>query len=322
MTLGAGILALVGLVALVATDHGELRVLAQCIALGEGRRIVDADVKQFETEYFGYKYKGQTDNVVDWYVHAFGAWERPELQAMQEILAVANPEGDGVAVDVGANVGTHSLFLSRHAKTVHSVEPWPTVLVRLENVVRENAIENIVIHPVGVASEPGTMPFNVPPDFNLGMGSFSKSLAEDRDFDGKVLDLPLVVADDYFSEKGVEHIDLIKIDIEGFEKPALQGFRKMLDRDRPLVFMELNVKNEEGFHSEQELRETFPLNYSFFEIHHPPQFDFRLPGGTLLTCGNEDGEYSLEPFGMTFDRDSRNLVAVPDDLVPKLPRVQ
>lgn len=309
-------LVMVGVLAgfIVATDDGQLDTLAHCVTTGSFRHV-PADLGAFEHEFRGLKYKGDPDNVIDFHVYAFGWYELHVLTAMRDLMAAKAGEGKGVYLDVGANVGTHVLFIAPHASHVHAIEPWPTILDRLAEHIDLNGLKNVTIHPVGYSDSQGELPFHVPPDYNLGFGSFSKSFADPK-FEGgeRVIQLPLVRGDDHLSGAGVERIDLVKIDIEGYERPAFEGLAETLRRDRPVAVFELNVVNEEGIHSEEELRGTFPKNYDFFEIVPRKDWLLDLPGGGTVACGNDDGAYRLEPFDMRFDVDSRNLVAVPAEL--------
>ena len=301
---------------LVVQDPGGSRVLAECLALGEGRFFGELPEGQFEVDYFGNSYIGTPDNMIDRHVFVMGGWERQMLAAMEDMLELTVP-GGGVVVDIGANVGTHSIYLSNHAERIHAIEPWPTVLHRLEGMLEASEIDNVVVHPVGFSEERGTLPFTLPPAGNLGAGSFSTSLADQRDFGEKTIDLPLVVADDYLHASDVEHVDMVKIDIEGYEKGALRGMRQTLVRDRPVVFLELNVENEEGFHSEEELRSVFPARYVFFELEGPTEYMWEF-GETVLACSNHAGRYRLRPLRMVFDRDGRNVVAMPAEVAERL----
>lgn len=319
-------LALVGLVisalivgGLVLTDPHGSRLFAECMVLGKGRFVGQVPDQRFEVDYYGNTFIGTPDNVIDLSVYIMGAWEREMVSVMEDILELTDP-GGGVVVDIGANVGTHSIYMSDHAATVHAVEPWPTVLDRMSAMLEKSSIDNVVIHPVGFAPEEGTMPFTIPPADNLGMGSFSNSMAEHRKLGKETLELPLVVADEYLARKAVDHVDMVKIDIEGYEKGALLGMAKTLERDRPVIIIELNVENQEGFHSEEELRSAFPENYVFYELTAPTTYMWDF-GSTTVACSNHAGRYQLEPFAMEFEVDGANLVALPQEVAGELSKL-
>ena len=297
---------------LVATDDGTLPVMAKCFALGEGRAWVPEQPQDFEADFFGYVYEGNTGNLIDMQVFAFGAYEKPILFALRDALKVKAKGEGGVAVDVGANVGHHSMFLSLHAETVHAIEPFPPVLERLRGALETNGITNVVVHPVGYSSEAGTLPFHPPPEDNHGSGSFS---AEHLDANRPVQQLPLVRGDDDL--QGIARVDLIKMDIEGYERFGFQGLEATMKRDRPVVVFELNVHTDGGFRSRDELEGTFPEGYRFFEIRQRPDVRWRLPGGQLM-CGRAQGHYELVPYDMTFEVSSINLLGAPPEVAEAL----
>ena len=50
----------------------------------------------------------------------------------------------------------------------------------------------------------------------------------------------MVTIDDTVESLGLDRVDVIKIDIEGYEEHAVLGAARTLERDRPTVFIELN----------------------------------------------------------------------------------
>jgi len=141
-------------------------------------------------------------------------------------------------LDIGANTGQHSLFMSRYAKEIHAFEPWEPVIKRFRRMVEHNHIKNIVIHPFGLGDENSKEPFFRPPDINLGMGSFVEGFQENNSYEGE---LEIRIGDEALQKAGVMSVSLIKMDIEGYEKPALKGLRRTLQRHRPIVEFELSV---------------------------------------------------------------------------------
>lgn len=309
--LAGSLLAATSVVALVGSD-GELATMGRCLVLGQGLAFVSAEPEDFVAEIAGKAYAGRTDNLIDIYVYAFGGYELPILHAMRDTLAARSGPGQGVVLDVGANVGTHVLFLSDHAEKVVAVEPWPPVRERLLDHIERNHLDNVLVRPVGYSDAEGKIPYHVPPDRNQGWGSFSDSFSDTKyASEDRVIQLPLVRGDDDLRAAGVDRVDLIKVDIEGFEKPALTGLADTLERDRPAVFFELNVSNAEGFKSEADLRGAFPDGYTFFLVTYRKELNWPMPGGGRLMCGPYQQHYELVPFPMDFSQDTLNLVALP-----------
>jgi FkbM family methyltransferase len=169
---------------------------------------------------------------------------------------------DGVFLDIGANTGQYSLFMSKYAKEIHAFEPWEPVIKRFRRMVENNHIKNIVIHPYGLGDENSKKPFFKPPDDNPITGSFVEGFRENHTYGGE---LEIRTGDDALEKAGVSSVALIKMDIEGYEKPALKGLRRTLQAHRPIVEFELSVdsKNPVGIKNKDELIALFPEKYQF-----------------------------------------------------------
>jgi FkbM family methyltransferase len=248
------------------------------------RRKVD-----FEVDYFGYRYRGNTGNLVDAYTYYFGAYEKPELSFMRDSLVAVGPSA--VMLDAGANLGLYTLVASRYAKQVHAFEPYPPVLSRLRANLEFNHVSNVVVHPVGLGSETVDLPFTPPPDENLGTGTFMHSAIPSK---GEAK-LRVVSGDAFLRDAGISRVDFIKMDIEGFEKPALAGLRDTIRQSRPIVLLEVTVRPATTglFTSASDLRAAFPSDYELLDI---------------VTIDRGTGAYRLRPLTLRFDRDGRGMV--------------
>jgi len=166
--------------------------------------------RDFTVDFFGMKYQGNSANLIDFHVLYFGAHEKDVLFFMGDImLSMDTP--DSVFVDVGANNGHHSLFMSKYAKVVHAFEPYPRILETFRSMIALNKIENIIIHPVGLGDKEEMITFYEPPEHNLATGTFVESYADDKT---KGEQLQIITGDAALSEVGIDKIDLIKIDVE------------------------------------------------------------------------------------------------------------
>ena len=77
-----------------------------------------------------------------------------------------------VFIDVGANVGQHSLFMAAHGAQVHAFEPFALVRDQLQRQIEENQLDNITLHPLGLGNDNTRLPFYAPTGSNAGIGSF------------------------------------------------------------------------------------------------------------------------------------------------------
>lgn len=133
------------------------------------------------------------------------------------------------AVDVGAHVGNHTLYFSRMLglRTV-SFEPNPRTFALLEANVRDNGVEAMCrLRNAAVGAAAGRAHAIAAADGNSGMSRVESDAA------GEV---PLLCLDDELA--GEARIDLIKIDVEGWELDVLRGAARLIARHRPLLYVE------------------------------------------------------------------------------------
>jgi len=257
---------------------------------------------RFQAPYFGLTYTGEAGNFIDNRILQFGAFEKSELFLLRKIVGSRK---DLVFLDVGANTGGYTLFMSPLVGKVHAIEPFPPVLDRLRQNVELNQLKNVEIHSVGFGKDKGVLPFYAPPEVNHGVGSFSQEFVELWQWRqwvnsaSAIEHLPLERGDVYLQQHGIERVDILKVDIEGYEKLALQGLSETLQRSRPHVVMELNTRNSEGFHSLEELKGVFPPQYALYEI-------------SIDALAQKTGGYELKPLSK-LPGGQINILAVPSE---------
>lgn len=135
----------------------------------------------------------------------------------------------GVALDIGANIGIHSIFFASLYETVYAFEPHPNTF-RILSYNLETYAPGSKAYQLALFSSTGTMPFDDSP---------SKSNAQ-FSLVGE-FDSPTVVETirlDEFGPVQNTRIGLVKIDVEGAEYHVLQGARETLAHHRPVVILE------------------------------------------------------------------------------------
>ncbi|HUG11867.1 MAG TPA: hypothetical protein VMM36_12680, partial [Opitutaceae bacterium] len=84
------------------------------------KAIIPRTHAAFELDVDGVTYRGRMDNYVEWLAFVTGSFfEFSYINLLKRLLS------GGTALDVGANVGNHSLAFSSFFDLVHSVEPFP-----------------------------------------------------------------------------------------------------------------------------------------------------------------------------------------------------
>lgn len=214
----------------------------------------------FEREFFGMRYPGNAGNVIDRQVLLCGAYEKYMLFFLRDYIREQGMEHKAVMVDVGANVGNHALFLSQHAGQVHAFEPYQPVRAKLDEKLRINGVGNVRVFPCGLGEQDATLPFYAPGGDNEGIGSFREEHSADNTYAGE---LEIRHGDTALQDAGIKRVDILKVDVEGFERPVLEGLKETIARDRPLIIFEMTETTQSSVADEADFTGLFPEGYGF-----------------------------------------------------------
>ncbi|WP_224814951.1 FkbM family methyltransferase [Hasllibacter sp. MH4015] len=163
-----------------------------------------------------------------------GFFEPDELELMREVFPKR-----GCILDIGANVGNHSLFagLFLEAKRIIPFEPNPLAYrLLIWNIVLNNLHDITCFDFVGVGAS------DIPEDgFGMSEREFNLGAAQMLPGQG---DIAAVRPDDVLHD---EWPDFIKIDVEGMEMAVLRGLQKTIARTRPIMLVEVDRENIHDF---------------------------------------------------------------------------
>jgi len=271
----------------------------------------------FEIDFHGLTYRGNLDNGIEFAMYFYGAFEKPLLYFLRDCLlelGKATP-GPTVFCDVGANIGQHSLFMSRVAAHVHAFEPYAPVSERLEAHLALNGIDNITLHKLGLGDSNGDLPFFAPSGNNTGVGSFDADSQQRGNTPAG--SLRIARGDEYLADLELPRIDAIKIDVEGFERKVLTGLRQTLVRFRPVLVVEISYGQELSFNDLEQFLDHLPDDYRVFTFNTR-----KADGSTARRRGaraKRTGTYKLVPLTGWRERDQDDLVAVPAERLESVP---
>src|SRR5262249_11470130 len=142
----------------------------------------------------------------------------------REVFRTVLPTG-GVAVDVGANVGWHTLLMARlvgQSGRVLAAEPNPSGRICLQDNLTLKRFGQVQVVPYALADSEGTAEFYGPEadDADSGNGHVVTVSGKGQ---RKIIAVETRRLDTIVSTAHIDRLDLIKIDVEGFEWPVLQG---------------------------------------------------------------------------------------------------
>ncbi len=261
--------------------------------------------REYVVDFFGMRYRGNFANYIEWVVYFFGAYERHILALLADAARAVGP--DAVCVDVGANVGQHTLFMSRIAGIVHAFEPYGPVRESMARKLSDNRIDNVVIHPVGLGERDEAPTYFAPTGQNTGTGGFVEGIeGVTREAIGA---LEVVNGDRYLARNGIERVDVIKVDAEGYDVFVLRGLADTIRRNRPVIVFECDHRCRALVNDAAGLRALAGEDHELFVVQSPrPRFGF---------FAERSDRYRLLPFRWN-DPILAELAMVPRDKVAAL----
>ncbi len=252
------------------------------------------------TARHGLKFELVPGEYVDRHIYVEGIFERRFLDGLYAYFT--RYPGD-VMLDVGCNIGNHSLFLASRFRTVHAFDPNPIVIARAKANLERNDIGNVRVHNVGLGERASRLHLKVNRGGNLG-ASF---LTDHPDADTQAV--PIAIGDDFVRESVRGKVDLLKVDVEGHERAAFVGLRETVSRHRPIVAFE--------FHAAERPKGEFGViasaleGYVFTEPMQSPADASKLDKlrWHLSRCGRPVLERFTRPQARSYD----NILAFPDE---------
>jgi len=161
-----------------------------------------------------------------------GLYEKENLALLLQLLRkLPQP----VVLDIGANIGNHTLAFATVASRVHAFEPIPRIHALLQQNVQQNQLANVTLHPLALSDEEGEATIHMVKAGNVGASSFDQ-----RGADTEAVTVQRRRGDALLAELDVQQVDLVKIDVEAHEVFVLRGLLDTLRRDRPVITMEWN----------------------------------------------------------------------------------
>jgi len=182
-------------------------------------------------------------------------WIEPNFRLDQEIFYLEYLKKGDVLIDIGANIGTITITSAiqiGNNGTVYSIEAHPKIFQYLKGNIKQNNLTNVHLFNCAVGNKTGNVFFS-----NLSSDGQNKII--DNDHGTKV---SLIKVDDLNIDES--KINLLKIDVEGYEKFAFLGSNNVLKKTSCILF-EAVPKHYENY------------DYTFTDIYNIlNSYDFKI----------------------------------------------
>ncbi len=188
----------------------------------------------------------RNDIIIGRSLEKYGEFSYGEIRLFEQILRPGN-----IVIEVGSNIGSHTLPLARHVGfggVVFAIEAQRIIFQTLCGNLALNSIPNVSARHVVAGSSMGKMSVPVP--------NFSKK----NNFGGLQLSapmpgetVPMITIDSLM----VSHCELLKIDVEGMEEEVIKGAAMTIERYKPFLYFECDREEKK----ESLLRYVDSLDY-------------------------------------------------------------
>ncbi|WP_018348168.1 FkbM family methyltransferase [Longispora albida] len=216
-----------------------------------------------------------------------GYYEKWELTAFEQLAAAS-----GLIVDVGANIGVYAcaggLHLPPGGRLV-AIEPVPQSISYLRHNLAANGLDGVVqVIEAAAGAHPGRL------RLHLASGAIGTHSAASSNVTGHggLADVPMIRVDDVVFGQPV---DVLKVDVEGYDGYVLRGAEEMLHRDQPAMLIEYVPKQLRacGFPLAEFAARVFGACERVYLVDEPRDVFTECDEAGVLALAERDVRYNL-----------------------------
>jgi len=175
-------------------------------------------------------------------------------------------------LDIGSNIGYYAILESNLIGTtgkIYSIEPSPINFKLLEENLKLQKMNNFKIFNLAIGNKNDKLEFLISEKSN-----WSK-IKEDSDIIGKndtIITVPVKSLNLFCKENNLEKIDLIRMDVEGYEEKIIEGGKEILKNIKPILMIEIHKMYLGKERTIKILKELNELGYEI-KYYYPRIFD-------------------------------------------------
>jgi len=146
-----------------------------------------------------------------------------------------------ICLDIGGNIGYYTLLESNivgESGKVIAIEPSPPNFQHLKKNLEIQDAENVDAYNFAAGDVDGNVNFLVYQESN---GSFTIPDGETTDLPGELIKVPAKRMDTFLDELKINHVDFVRMDVEGYESHIIQGMKNTIKKSKPMFQIEVHT---------------------------------------------------------------------------------
>lgn len=173
------------------------------------------------------------DTLLTPYIVEHGIWEPWQLDLYRRLIKPTS-----TILDIGANIGINALLMSHFAPQgkVFSFEPSDHIFALLERNIANNNVENVIPQNIGLSKYSGAGTLAVDPK-NIGKSHLLEADSIRLEGSDQEVEVDLKRLDDWAIDQNISEVDLIKMDVEGFENEVLMGGQEFFSNIKDVLLI-------------------------------------------------------------------------------------
>jgi FkbM family methyltransferase len=214
------------------------------------KNIIDTGFNKVIKSRHGFLLYNKNDIYIGKSIEKYGEFSYLEAKLFEQICK----RGD-IIIEVGANIGTHTVYLSKLVGNgfVIAYEPQRLVFQNLCANLAINSISNVFAYQEAISDENGTIRI---PECDFTKNNNFGGINIENSKNGSIINKQKL---DNFLNK-INKLELLKIDVEGMEILVIKGAKELIKKFRPIIY----VENDRQEHSEELIELLWSLDYKLY----------------------------------------------------------
>ncbi len=180
-------------------------------------------------------------------------------------------------IDIGSNIGYYAILESSKIGdngTVWSIEPSPQNFETLSKNIILNQRKNIKCYNIAIGDENGKIDFLISEKSNW---SKIKNKIDHIENGDKTIQVDIMTLDSFSQKNEIKKVDLLRMDVEGYERNIIEGSINFLEKFKPILMIEVHKMIMGNNRTNEFLEKLQKMNYEC-EYFIPRVFDVPIIG--------------------------------------------